>query len=147
MAQETLFDFLQLSRPDARLQDAHDFKAVLVCWPEWAKEAKLGQLLDRPIKASNISDLIGGIPQEIGNQVAEFVARAVRQIVDALAVEQNLADVGGVEQTEQMQQRALAGPRLADDGDELAVPHADIHAAQHRAAPIRGGPRHGDLAP
>ncbi len=53
--------------------------------------------------------------------VAQEVAAARRQIVDAVAFEVDLAGVGRVERAEQVQQRALAGAALADDRQELAA--------------------------
>ena len=50
--------------------------------------------------------------------VAEHVAAARGEVVDAVAVEVDFAGVGRVERAEQVQQRALAAAALADDGDE-----------------------------
>ena len=48
------------------------------------------------------------------------------------AVEADLALVGGVEGAQQVQQRALAGAALADDGQEFAAADAQAHPLQHR---------------
>ncbi len=64
--------------------------------------------------------------------VAQRVAPAARQVVDALAVEMDFAGVRPVERGQQVQQRALARPALTDDRQELAVAHLEVDAAQDR---------------
>ncbi len=65
------------------------------------------------------------------NPVAKLVAGADGQVVEPFAVEQDFADVGRVEQAQQMQQRALSRAGLADDRKEFALFRADIDAAEH----------------
>ena len=71
------------------------------------------------------------LEDEAEGLVAQLVAAARRQVVDALAVEMDLALVGPVEDAEQVQQRALAGAGGADDAQELARMHLQVEAAQH----------------
>ena len=63
--------------------------------------------------------------------VAEPVAAVRGKIVDPLAVEMDLAAVGHVERAQQVQERRLAAAALADDGQELALPHRQADAAEH----------------
>src|SRR5579864_7687634 len=61
---------------------------------------------------------------------AQLVALALRQIVDALAVQIDFARVGVVERAEQVQQRALAGAGSPNDAQELPVHHLQAQAVE-----------------
>ena len=63
--------------------------------------------------------------------VPQGVAAGGGEIVDPPAAVMDFALVGRIEGTQQVQQGALAGAALADDGQELPLPHAEAHAAQH----------------
>ena len=64
--------------------------------------------------------------------VPQLVAVAVGQVVDPLAVEQDRAGVGRVEQAEHVQQRALARAAGPDDRHELAVLDLQVDPPEHR---------------
>ena len=64
--------------------------------------------------------------------VAQSVAMPFRTVVDALAIEQDRPRIGGVEQAEDVQQRALARPAGPHHGDHLAALDLQIDPAQHR---------------
>ena len=70
------------------------------------------------------------LEDEAEGLVAQLVALAGRQVVDASAVEADAALVGPVEGAEQVQQRALAGAGGADDAEELAGADVQVDAAQ-----------------
>ena len=59
-------------------------------------------------------------------------SRRRRKVVDPPAFEVDLAIVGNVQRAQQVQERGLAAAALADDGQELALPHGQAHAAEHR---------------
>lgn len=64
--------------------------------------------------------------------VPQLIASLLRQVVDAVAVEQHFADAGRIEQAHHMQQRTLAGTGLADNREELATTDVNFDAVQHR---------------
>src|SRR3954468_2950383 len=78
-------------------------------------------------------------PEELG---PEPVARRLRQSRDVSAIDEVLALVGAVEKTENVQQRALAGARWADDRDELAAIDGEGDVADSRAPVGVEGSRH-----
>jgi len=62
------------------------------------------------------------------------------QVGVAGAVEPDIAAGGPVQGAEQMQQRALPGSGRADDGNELAAVHLELHRAQHfERLPVAAG--------
>ena len=63
-------------------------------------------------------------------RVLEHDADGAGRAGDRLVSERHLARVGRVEAGEQPQHRALAAARRADDGDELAVPHRQVHVVE-----------------
>src|SRR5436190_22702357 len=63
---------------------------------------------------------------------AQCIAFGTRQIVDAPAVEMDFPAIGLIESAEQMQERALAGPRCTDDAQEFAGLHLEIESAEDR---------------
>src|SRR5262249_53244248 len=64
--------------------------------------------------------------------IAQPIAFARRQIVNAFAFDENGAVIGAVQCAEQMQQRALAGRGNPNDADKLAPLHFQVDALQHR---------------
>jgi hypothetical protein len=64
--------------------------------------------------------------------VAEDVASARGEVVDAAATKVNFAGVGGVERAEQVQERAFAAAALANDGNESAFADLEIDALEDR---------------
>jgi hypothetical protein len=79
---------------------------------------------------------------ELGQQVVELVDEAQVLVAQApllrrielrhvLAHQLHLARAGRIEPAQQVQQRALAGARGADDGQRLAGMHVEVDAVQH----------------
>ena len=56
---------------------------------------------------------------------------------DALAVEHDVAGVGRQQPRHEIDERRLAGSRVADDGHELALLQREVHAAEN----LGGSPR------
>ena len=70
--------------------------------------------------------------------VPEQPAKAVQVPVQVDAVEQHRAALGRPHSRQRLQQRGLARPAAADNGDELVGPHAERHAVEDVfAAPDR----------
>src|SRR5262245_19565278 len=80
--------------------------------------------------------------RQLGQQVVELkneaeglipqrVPFAGRQVIDAPAGKLDRALIGPVQRAEQVQKRALAGTRGADDAEELALVNIELDAAQH----------------
>ncbi len=63
--------------------------------------------------------------------VAQFALARGRERVQRLALQLHGAGGGRVEPAQQVQQRALARTRGADDGQRLAGMHVQIHALEH----------------
>src|SRR5262249_36898090 len=70
------------------------------------------------------------LEDEAEGAVAEVVAAAGGDVVDAFAVQQDAAVVGVVEGAEQVQEGALAGAGGADDAEELAGPDGEVEAGE-----------------
>src|SRR5947209_6769798 len=63
-----------------------------------------------------------------------------RQRADAHVFVHDLARVGVLEESEDAEERALAGAGLPDDRDQLAALHHEVHPAQDRDRLAPGGP-------
>src|SRR5262245_41497134 len=63
---------------------------------------------------------------------AQPVALGAGQVVDPPAIELNRPTVGLIERAEQVQERALARARSADDAQELAGLNVEVEPAQDR---------------
>ena len=64
--------------------------------------------------------------------VAQPVALGGAEIVDPPPFEVDLAVIGNVERAQQMQECRFPAAALADNGQELTLPHGQAHAAKHR---------------
>ena len=64
--------------------------------------------------------------------VAEGVAATIAEVVDPFSFHLDLPAFGGVQEAEQVQERALARTARADDRQEFAVFDLHIDASQHR---------------
>ena len=74
--------------------------------------------------------------------------RLERELADRNAVEQDLALLRVGEPRDEIDQRALAASRRADDGERLSRRHGERHVAQHpaRLVPSRRGKVEADVA-
>ena len=112
-------------------------------------QAHLGQHLLRAARAF----LVGQAPDaqrhghvvqraELGQQVVELIDKTQvlvaqitllrrRQLRQVLAMQVHAARGGRVQRAQQVQERALARARGADDGQRLARAHFQVHALQH----------------
>src|SRR5262245_19509162 len=71
------------------------------------------------------------LEDEAEGAIAQDVAGARRQAVDASPVEADRPLIRLVEGAHQVQQRALARARRADNREELAIAHLELDALQH----------------
>src|SRR5438034_961207 len=71
---------------------------------------------------------------------ARAALRRARQRADAHVFVHDLARVGVLEESEDAEERALAGTGLPDDRDQLAALHHEVHPAQDRDRLAPGGP-------
>src|SRR5580658_6667604 len=88
--------------------------------PEFPRRVADHQRSQHVFEQAQLGQQVVKLEDEAKHPIAKLVACAHGQIVHPLTFEQNFADVGTVEQSKQMQQRALARPRLTDDREELA---------------------------
>jgi hypothetical protein len=70
------------------------------------------------------------LEDESEDVVAELIASGWGEVIDAVSIEEDFADVGGVEESHDMQEGALAGPAFADDGDEFSALGGESCAAE-----------------
>ena len=71
------------------------------------------------------------LEDEADMSVAELCEGFLAESEDILPVDEDLSVGGAVECAEDLQERGLAGAALADDGEYLALLHAEVHAFQH----------------
>ncbi len=94
----------------------------------------LGALLERDGGEGAVVDDVHVVEQvEALEHHADALAQAVHVHVlggEVLAVEPDVALVGGLEEVDATQQGGLAGARRADDGDDLARHDLEVDAAQ-----------------
>src|SRR5262245_29580404 len=88
--------------------------------PEFPRRLANHQWRQHVLEQAELRQQMIKLEDESEDPITQLVARADRQVVHPLAFEHDLADIGRVEQTEQMQQRAFARSRLTDDREELA---------------------------
>jgi hypothetical protein len=62
--------------------------------------------------------------------VAKLIASGGSEVIDAVAIEEDFADIGSIEESHDMQEGALAGPAFADDGDEFTALGGESCAAE-----------------
>ncbi len=84
------------------------------------------------LKRGQFGQQVIELKDEPKSPVPHQVALALGQFVDALALEEDLACLGPIEQAQDVQERALARPAGAHDREHFASLDFEIDAAQHR---------------
>src|SRR3989442_1740185 len=83
--------------------------------------------------AESVADVLGYghvAKQRIVLEDEPDVALARREVRDVLVLEQHGARIGYFEARDDAQQRGLPGPRRAEQSEQIAVGHVEVHAAQ-----------------
>src|SRR5258706_5310762 len=114
-----------MTEPDLTQQG--DRERVRVCLRRAADHERHRNVFDRREFGQQMMKLIN----ESELAIAQIAAGGLVQRLDIASADQDLAARRGVEPTEQMQQRAFAGARCADDSDALALVYREVDAEQN----------------
>ena len=114
--------------PDARQQSARPLRGrARIHAPHQQRHR---HILERGELGQQVMELI----DEADRAVAQMPALGIVQPVHGGPRDLHRAARRQIQSAQQLQQRGLAGPGCADDGDALAGADADRRAAQHLAA-------------
>src|SRR3546814_3680436 len=95
---------------------------------------------------SEVRDQVEAREDEADLLVAQFAALVVRQALDVLAVERELAAGERLQQAGDVEEGGLARARRPGDGDELALLHVQVERTQRVRFDQFGAVDLGDLA-
>ena len=71
------------------------------------------------------------LEDEPEDMIAKLVTCGGGEVIDAVAIEQYFADVGSIEESHDVQERAFAGTALSDDGDEFSALRSESGTSEH----------------
>jgi len=87
------------------------------------------------LRHGEVRQQVKGLEHEADACAAQERAFRIVERADVAAVEHDAAAVGGIEPGDEVEERGLAHPGLADDRDVFAAPQFERDAAQHLARP------------
>src|SRR3546814_4337326 len=100
---------------------------------DWSSDVCSSDLTQRHVavvEQVEVRDQVEALEDEADLLVAQFAALVVRQALDVLAVERELAAGERLQQAGDVEEGGLARARRPGDGDELALLHVQVARTQ-----------------